>query len=82
MTRAISFFERALTFIISFAIVVYLMVRFRLWSSDFVWTFYMTDHWLELLFVLLVSIALSMFLTWLIRLEFRVLADVRERRKK
>jgi len=79
VSRLLSFLEKAIIFIISFAIVTYGMFRFRIWGSDFTKVFFMTDRWPELIFVILVTTALSMFLTWLLRLEFRILADVRER---
>ncbi|MEM4662806.1 MAG: hypothetical protein QXM75_02195 [Candidatus Diapherotrites archaeon] len=74
--------EKAIIFLISFIIVVYVLVRFRVWGNDFIRYFFMTERWPELIFVVLITAALSMFFSWMLRLEFRLFTDFGEKYRK
>ncbi|MEM4598381.1 MAG: hypothetical protein QW400_01705 [Candidatus Diapherotrites archaeon] len=74
--------ERAIIFVASFIIAVYVLVRFRIWGNDFIMYFFRTNKWVDLIFVIAFTTALSMFFIWLLRAEFRFFADVRERTRK
>ncbi|MCX8190527.1 MAG: hypothetical protein N3F05_04880 [Candidatus Diapherotrites archaeon] len=74
--------ERIIIYFASFIIAVYVLVRFRIWGGDFIKYFFMTERWVELIFVLSFTTAISMLFIWILRTEFRFFADVREKTKK
>ena len=81
LARKLSLFERSAIFLASFFVVVLAMFRFRIWSMRMTNFFFKTDHWLELVFVFAVASAITMFLVWLLQLEFSIFAGVPARRK-
>lgn len=80
--RKLGLLERAFIFITSFVIVVYCMFHFRIWSMHMTNFFFRTDRWLELIFVFAVTSFITMLLTWLLQLEFSVVAKTPMRKKK
>ena len=80
--RKLNLLERALIFIVSFVIVVYGMFRFRIWSTQMTNFFFRTDRWLELLFVFALTSFITTLLTWLLQLEFSIVAKTPIPKKK
>jgi len=80
--RKLNLLERALIFIVSFVIVVYGMFHFRIWSMQMTNFFFRTDSWLELLFVFALTSFITMLLTWLLQLEFSIVAKTPMPKKK
>jgi len=68
--RKLGFLEKAVVFIVSFFIVIFFGVQFRIWSIE--WTMYLfrADKWLELLFVLCIATGITMLLSKLLEFEF------------
>ncbi len=73
--RKLNLLERTIIFLTSFVIVVYAMFRLRIWSTDMTNFFFRTDRWLELIFVFALTSFITMLLTWLLQLEFSVVAQ-------
>ena len=69
--RALSFTERLLIILVTFAIVIYMLVETKIWSADLVGYFFRVGKWPELVFVFLVAMAVSMALEKLLRWEIR-----------
>lgn len=72
LARNISKKEKALIFLVSFLVVVFAMVQFRIWSIQQTHYFFRTDRWLEIIFVIATATAITMLLSWLLQLEFSI----------
>ncbi len=67
-------------FLLAIAIVVYVIIEFRIWSDSFTGYFFRIGDWEMLVFVLLIATAVSMVLSKLLRWEARAITKPRRRR--
>ena len=77
--RAFSVTERALLFIATLAIVVFILVKMKIWQDGLVSYLFRVGRWGELVFVMLVVYIISHILELLLRWEFRIQARVKQR---
>ncbi|MDD5163508.1 MAG: hypothetical protein PHD95_04850 [Candidatus ainarchaeum sp.] len=70
--RVISWSWKIIIFLIAFAIVLFISLQLRLWSGDFTLYFLRTGDWGMLLFMLLVTTAISMVLIKLLQWQFHI----------
>ena len=70
--KAVSITWKILIFIFSFAIVLFVSLRFRMWSGDFTMYFLRTQNWGMIAFLLIIGTGVSMILTKLLQWQFRL----------
>ncbi|MFH1239674.1 MAG: hypothetical protein V1672_00480 [Candidatus Diapherotrites archaeon] len=64
-------FRRTYLVIFTFLLVVYVVISFRDWQSDFITWFFRTNNWGMLIFISLLGFAIVTILTKLLQWEVR-----------
>jgi hypothetical protein len=67
-------------FLLAVAIVVYVLIEFRIWSDSFTGYFFKIGDWGMLVLVLLIATAVSMGLSKLLKWEARAITKPRRKR--
>ncbi|MCX6802028.1 MAG: hypothetical protein NT067_02840 [Candidatus Diapherotrites archaeon] len=82
MAARIGFVERAIVFIVTFAVVVYFSMVLSGWKGELFQYFFMADRWLELVFLLAITYVVSTILQELLLWQYRVSANGGRIRRK
>jgi F0F1-type ATP synthase membrane subunit a len=74
--------ERTALFVFTFLVVVYVGIQISGWRSGFFAYFLQAEKWLELVFLLAISYAVTTILAKLLQWEYRVESGMRAPRKR